>query len=155
MHRGLARGGRPRPLHRSPLAEPSAGRPVLGTAETIRAATRDKVHRFYRKHYVPGGLVVAAAGNLRRQELLDMLRRRMDTGRIVRSGDPQGMEPPRQRDRPGVIREAVGEAAEDRASAHLSGHERARAERPRPVPLPDRERRAGTGMSSRLFRGDP
>src|SRR5215204_7718349 len=43
------------------------GRPVLGTAETIRAATREKVHRFYRKHYVPGGLVVAAAGNLRHE----------------------------------------------------------------------------------------
>src|SRR5688572_33177034 len=44
------------------------GRPVLGTAETIRAATRDKVHRFYRRHYVPGRLVVAAAGNLRHEE---------------------------------------------------------------------------------------
>jgi predicted Zn-dependent peptidase len=66
------------------------GRPVLGTAETIRAATRDKVHRFYRRRYVPGGLVVAAAGNLRHEELLDMLRSRMDTGRIVRTGDPQG-----------------------------------------------------------------
>ena len=62
-----------------------------------------------------------------------------------RDGTSAPARPPR------VIREAVGEAAEDRASAHLSGHERARAERPRPVPLPDRERRAGTGMSSRLF----
>src|SRR5918994_3408555 len=49
------------------------GRPVLGTAETIRAATRDRVHRFYRRRYVPGNLVVAAAGNLRHEELLDML----------------------------------------------------------------------------------
>jgi predicted Zn-dependent peptidase len=62
------------------------GRPVLGTAETIRAATRAKVHRFYRRHYVPGRLVVAAAGNLRHEDLLAMLRARMDTGRI-RSGN--------------------------------------------------------------------
>jgi predicted Zn-dependent peptidase len=62
------------------------GRPVLGTAETIRAATRPKVNRFYRKHYVPGRLVVAAAGNLKHEDLVDMLRARMDTGRVVRVG---------------------------------------------------------------------
>jgi predicted Zn-dependent peptidase len=64
------------------------GRPVLGTAETIRAATRAKVHRFYRRHYQPGRLVVAAAGNLRHESLLRMLRRRMDTGRERREGSP-------------------------------------------------------------------
>ena len=65
------------------------GRPVLGTADTIRAATREKVRRFYRKHYVPGQLV-AAAGNLRHEDLLRMLRERMDVGRVVESGEPQG-----------------------------------------------------------------
>jgi predicted Zn-dependent peptidase len=62
------------------------GRPVLGTAETIRAATRARVHRFYRRHYVPGRLVVAAAGNLRHEDLLRMLRARMDTGRVIEEG---------------------------------------------------------------------
>jgi predicted Zn-dependent peptidase len=64
------------------------GRPVLGTAETIRAATRAKVNRFYRRHYVPGRLVVAAAGNLRHDDLLAMLKERMDTGAIVADGAP-------------------------------------------------------------------
>ncbi len=64
------------------------GRPVLGTAETIRAATRDRVLRFYRRHYVPGRLVVAAAGNLRHEDLLRMLRSRMETGRELRAGEP-------------------------------------------------------------------
>ena len=38
------------------------GRPILGTVETIRAATPASVKRFYRSNYVPGHLVVAAAG---------------------------------------------------------------------------------------------
>ena len=32
------------------------GRPVLGTADTIGRRRRDQVHRFYRRHYVPGRL---------------------------------------------------------------------------------------------------
>jgi predicted Zn-dependent peptidase len=57
------------------------GRPILGTVETILAADRSSVRRFYRRHYLPGHLVVAAAGNLRHDDLVRMLRARMDTGR--------------------------------------------------------------------------
>jgi predicted Zn-dependent peptidase len=64
------------------------GRPVLGTVETIRAATRASVKRFYDRHYVPGRLVVAAAGNVRHDDLLRLLAERMDTGRQLRAGRP-------------------------------------------------------------------
>ena len=131
------------------------GRPVLGTAETIRAATRDKVHRFYRRHYVPGGLVVAAAGNLRHEELLDMLRSRMDTGRIVRNRRSAGVEPPRERDGAGILGRTAGEAAEDGTGAHLPRHERTPAERPRPVPVPHRERCARHRDVLAAVPGDP
>jgi len=57
------------------------GRPILGTVETIAAANRASVRRFYGRHYVPGNLVIAAAGNLRHDELIRMLKQRMDTGR--------------------------------------------------------------------------
>jgi predicted Zn-dependent peptidase len=57
------------------------GRPILGTRERIRAATRGSVRGFYRRHYVPGHLVVAVAGNVHHDELVGMLRRRMDVGR--------------------------------------------------------------------------
>jgi predicted Zn-dependent peptidase len=40
------------------------GRPVLGTVETVNGLTRDRIARFYRKHYDPTHLVVTAAGNL-------------------------------------------------------------------------------------------
>jgi predicted Zn-dependent peptidase len=64
------------------------GRPILGTVETIEAATRGTVGRFYRKHYVPGNFVVAAAGNLRHEDLVSMLHERMETGREVLPADP-------------------------------------------------------------------
>ncbi len=64
------------------------GRPILGTVDTINAATKASVGRFYRKHYVPGNFVVAAAGNLRHEDLVSMLHDRMETGREVRPAEP-------------------------------------------------------------------
>src|ERR1700742_774729 len=40
------------------------GRPVLGTAESINAITREQIFEHYRARYTPPHLVVAAAGNL-------------------------------------------------------------------------------------------
>src|SRR5437870_4951078 len=57
------------------------GRPILGTKETIAAATKGSVGRFYRKHYVPGNLVIAAAGGVRHQDLIELLGQHIDTGR--------------------------------------------------------------------------
>ncbi|MGE5226045.1 MAG: M16 family metallopeptidase [Planctomycetaceae bacterium] len=57
------------------------GRPILGTPERIRAATTSSVRAFYRRHYVAGHLVVAVAGNVRHEDVVRMLRDRMDTGR--------------------------------------------------------------------------
>jgi predicted Zn-dependent peptidase len=64
------------------------GRPILGTAATIQAATPASVRRFYKRHYVPGHLVVAAAGNVAHDELVRMLRRRMEAGRALKPGRP-------------------------------------------------------------------
>ncbi|HYY08065.1 MAG TPA: pitrilysin family protein, partial [Actinomycetota bacterium] len=127
------------------------GRPVLGTAETIRAATRAKVARFYHQHYVPGNLVVAAAGNLRHDDLIGMLRSRMDAGRIVSSGEPPGwrLRPsqavPRTSTTPLVRRRKTEQAHICIGAAGL------------PRGDPDRfafqivNGALGTGMSSRLF----
>ncbi|MGZ8637195.1 MAG: M16 family metallopeptidase [Actinomycetota bacterium] len=56
------------------------GRPILGTKRSIRAATRDQVRRFYRRHYVPGNVVVVAAGNLHHERLVELLGSNMDAG---------------------------------------------------------------------------
>ena len=62
------------------------GRPILGTVETIEAETRERVARFYRRHYVPGNFVVVAAGNVRHEDVVRLLRRHMETGRALRTG---------------------------------------------------------------------
>jgi predicted Zn-dependent peptidase len=62
------------------------GRPILGTKETIAAATRGTVRRFYKKHYMPGNLVIAAAGGVRHEDLIELLARHIDTGKPLRDG---------------------------------------------------------------------
>jgi predicted Zn-dependent peptidase len=62
------------------------GRPILGTKRSIKAATRDQVRRFYRRHYVPGNLVVVAAGNLQHDQLVELLSASMETGPVRAEG---------------------------------------------------------------------
>lgn len=50
---------------RHPLA-----REVLGDEHTIGAMTRDQVARYYRRHYVPGNVIVAVAGNVDHAEVV-------------------------------------------------------------------------------------
>jgi len=49
------------------------GRRVLGTTETITAMTRDQIDAYYRLHYRPGNLVIAAAGSLEHQQVVDTI----------------------------------------------------------------------------------
>ncbi|WP_037913822.1 M16 family metallopeptidase [Actinacidiphila yeochonensis] len=57
------------------LGDSPLGRPVLGTVDTVNALTRDQVARFYRKHYDPTRLVVAAAGNIDHATVVRQVRR--------------------------------------------------------------------------------
>ncbi|MBB3040472.1 putative Zn-dependent peptidase [Nocardioides soli] len=50
------------------------GRPIAGTEESIEALTRAQVHRFYRRHYRPANVVVAAAGNVDHASLVRQVR---------------------------------------------------------------------------------
>jgi predicted Zn-dependent peptidase len=60
--------------------ESPLGRPVLGTVRTISEMSREQVRRFWRRHYVAGNFVVAAAGNLDHDELEEHVSRLMETG---------------------------------------------------------------------------
>lgn len=46
------------------------GRPILGTVESINAITREAIHEYYASRYTPRNLVVAAAGNLRHDDVV-------------------------------------------------------------------------------------
>ena len=49
------------------------GRPILGTSETVEAFRREDLIRFFRSTYVPGNLIVAAAGNLEHERTVDLV----------------------------------------------------------------------------------
>jgi predicted Zn-dependent peptidase len=49
------------------------GRPVIGRGEVIRTVGRRTVASYHRAHYLPGNIVVAAAGNLDHDHLLRLL----------------------------------------------------------------------------------
>ena len=57
------------------LGDTPLGRPVLGTVDTINALNADRIRRFYKKHYDPTHLVVAAAGNVDHATVVRQVRR--------------------------------------------------------------------------------
>lgn len=50
------------------------GRPILGSVESISDLSRESIKRFYRTHYRPHRLVVAAAGNVDHQAVVAAVR---------------------------------------------------------------------------------
>jgi predicted Zn-dependent peptidase len=50
------------------------GRPILGTAESINSITREQIASHYRARYTPPSLVVAAAGSVKHDAVVDCVR---------------------------------------------------------------------------------
>jgi len=50
------------------------GRPVIGRAEVVAAATSAGLRDFHGSHYVPGDIVIAAAGSLEHEAVVDLAR---------------------------------------------------------------------------------
>ncbi len=126
------------------------GRPVLGTRESVRAASREQIRRFYRRHYVPGNLVVVAAGSVDHDELLRLLGEVMDTGPVLEDGPSNfhlraGERAPRPSGRSRTVRRRTEQAHICVGTNGLSRQD------------PDRfafgivNAALGGGMSSRLF----
>jgi predicted Zn-dependent peptidase len=75
------------------LGDSPLGRPVLGTVDTVNALTRDQVARFYRKHYDPTRLVVAAAGNIDHVTVVRQVRRAFDRAGALGRTDAEPRPP--------------------------------------------------------------
>jgi predicted Zn-dependent peptidase len=68
------------------LGDTPLGRPVLGTVETVTGLERDRIARFYKKHYDPTHLVVAAAGNVDHATVVRQVRKAFDrAGALTRT----------------------------------------------------------------------
>ncbi|MDF6045253.1 insulinase family protein [Streptomyces sp. JH14] len=68
------------------LGDTPLGRPVLGTVDTINALNRGQIARFYKKHYDPTHLVVAAAGNVDHATVVRQVRKAFErAGALART----------------------------------------------------------------------
>jgi predicted Zn-dependent peptidase len=50
------------------------GRPILGTVESINSISRDRIAEHYRARYTPASLVIAAAGSLDHERVVELTR---------------------------------------------------------------------------------
>ncbi|SEQ75875.1 Predicted Zn-dependent peptidase [Streptomyces radiopugnans] len=78
---------------RTMLGDTPLGRPVLGTTDTINALTRDQIARFYRRHYDPTHLVVAAAGNLDHDTVVRQVREAFERAGALGRADAEPVAP--------------------------------------------------------------
>jgi len=72
------------------------GRPVIGRADVISSVTRRSISAYHRSMYVPGNVVVAAAGNMKHEEFERLLvraqRRASAAARPIHPRDHDGAE---------------------------------------------------------------
>ena len=70
------------------------GKPILGTEESIRSLNRDKIMTFLSEHYAPDNLVVAVAGKIKHEDIVEKLSKQFGVfergGRRVLEETPTG-----------------------------------------------------------------
>ena len=122
---------------------------ILGTRDTVSALSADDLKQLHGRAYVPGNCVIAAAGNLTHEGLLDDLATQgwFDGTRSTRQpGAPSGVAVPP------AIRGAVARHAKDTAQTHIVfATDTVRYADRRKYALLVLSNVFGGGMSSRLF----
>ncbi|WUH96778.1 insulinase family protein [Spirillospora sp. NBC_00431] len=124
------------------------GRPILGTEESINALSRDRIHGYYRQHYVPSRLVVSVAGNIDHDEVVELVSRAFE-GHLTGDAEPAA---PRLDGTPAPIapRDVVIDKDTEQAHIILGGAGVSRTD-DRRFALGVLNAALGGGMSSRLF----
>ncbi|HEX6196753.1 MAG TPA: pitrilysin family protein [Jiangellaceae bacterium] len=126
------------------------GRPILGTAERIRAMSRDTIARYYKRLYRPEKMVVAVAGSLDHDEVVRLVGEAFTrAGMLDGSGEP---DPPRVGGRGPAARGGVSllDRPTEQANLVLAMPGLARTDERR-YALGALNAVLGGGMSSRLF----
>lgn len=75
------------------LGDTSLGRPVLGTVDTVNALDADRIRRFYKRHYDPTHLVVAAAGNIDHNKVVRLVRKAFERAGALKDVDAEPLGP--------------------------------------------------------------
>src|SRR3954463_15899142 len=54
------------------------GKPILGTKDTVKKFERDVLTEYYGKRFAPGNMIIAAAGSLKHEEFVNLVRERFE-----------------------------------------------------------------------------
>src|SRR5437764_7919948 len=119
------------------------GREVLGDAGTVAAMGRDEIAGFFADHYRPANVVIAAAGRLEHEDVVDGVKGFLED---VEPGSPAERQPPFESVEPLVVHHRPTE------QAHITFGWRAIDQAdPNRLALAVGNQVFGGGMSSRLF----
>jgi predicted Zn-dependent peptidase len=148
------------------FGEHALGRPVIGSSETVSALSEQDLREHHGRLYLPGNVVVAAAGSLDHDELVALVEGALPAGEPPRSGAREsrrpGPEPPTAQAPPAAapvapappppLGRSVRFVGKDTEQYHLciGGRGIARADERR-FALRVMEVVLGAGPSSRLF----
>jgi predicted Zn-dependent peptidase len=129
------------------------GRPVIGSVESIEGLSRSAIAGYYRRRYAPPKMVVAAAGGLDHERLLDLLGKAFaDSGMShLLDGDtaPAPLRPTGRA--PSSYRQVVCRQRPSEQANLVVGTTGLRRDDPRRFALGVLNGALGGGMSSRLF----
>jgi predicted Zn-dependent peptidase len=65
------------------------GRPILGTRHSVRSFDRQRLVKYFRRHYTPNNFLIAAAGHIRHSQIVDLVQQEfggLPAGPALRSG---------------------------------------------------------------------
>ena len=65
------------------------GRPIEGTEATVSSFDRDRTAEFHAREFVPRNMVIAAAGNINHDQLVEMAARAFQNGEVKSAGSPE------------------------------------------------------------------
>ncbi|MEY3733742.1 MAG: hypothetical protein RL347_1101 [Actinomycetota bacterium] len=134
---------------RTHYGEGPLGRPILGTQESLEKLTAQGIRTFYRRHYIPARMVVAAAGAVDHDEVVARVSDAF--GETGAPAEPQ-VRPAARRAHPAPGRGARGISHRPSEQAHLvMGLGGIRRTDDRRYALGVLNAALGGGMSSRLF----
>src|SRR5205807_9674587 len=54
------------------------GKPILGTKDTVKAFHRDMLHEYYTRTYSPANILITAAGNLKHDHIVELVRQNFE-----------------------------------------------------------------------------
>ena len=126
------------------------GRPILGSVKSINELSRNSIFNYYKKKYLPQEIVIAVAGNIKHQKVIDLVIKAMSQDNFL--GDSKSFA--RMRSTKVIKRkgEKVGLIYRKTEQAHLFlGVDGVARDDERRFAMSVLSAALGGGMSSRLF----